>query len=240
MITKQHTDMAKSDLNQADLQKEEKLREERVEQRVSAVEKFFNENKKLIWGVLGAIVVIGLAVLAYHKFYVQPRKAEAQEQMFPAEASFRAGEYEIALNGDGNNLGFAEIAKEYGAKAGKDVYLYAGICALQLGSYDDAVSYLKKYDGKDDILAAKALSCEGDAYVGLENYKEALSCYDKAAAQIDNVFAASYLLKAGQVCEKLGDKEKALTYYKKIKENYPNSTEGFEIDKYISRIEYAE
>lgn len=223
-----------------DLKEQEKLQQEKVEQSVSAVETFFNDNKKTIWGVLAAIVVIGLAVLAYQKFYVQPKKAEALEQMFPAEAAFAASEFDLALNGDGNNLGFAEIAKEYGSKAGKDVYMYAGICNLQLGNYEEALSCLKKYSGKDVILAAKALSCQGDAYVGLENYSSALSCYEKAAAKIDNIFAASYLLKAGVVCEEMGQPSKALSFYKQIKEKYPQSIEGYDIDKYISRIESAE
>ena len=159
--------------------------------------------------------------------------------MFPAEANFRAQEYALALNGDGNVLGFAQIAKEYGSKAGKSVYLYAGICELQLGNYESALSYLKKYNGKDAILAARALGCQGDAYVGLEKYKEALSSFEKAAAKTDNIFAASYLLKAGIVCEELGNKEKALSFYKKIKDQYPQSIEGYEVDKYISRIENA-
>ncbi len=223
-----------------DLKKEEKLHEEKVEQKVTSVEHFFNENKNVIWGSLAAIVVIGLIVLAYHKFYVQPKKVEAQEQMYPAENAFREGSYETALKGDGKNLGFEEIAKEYGTKAGKDVYMYAGICELNLGNFESAISYLKKYNGKDEILAAKALACEGDAYVGLEKYREALDCYDKAASKIDDIFAAAYLLKAGIVCEELGDSRKALTYYKKIKETYPQSMEGAEIDKYISRIEIAQ
>ena len=45
------------------------------------------------------------------------------------------------------------------------------------------------------------------------------------------------MLKAGVVCEQMGDNEKALTYYKAIKDKYPQSIEGYDIDKYISRIE---
>ncbi len=177
------------------LKEQEKLKQEKVEEKVSAIEKFFNENKKLIWSCLGVLVLIGLLILSYQKFYLQPKSAEGQAQMFPAEANFRAQEYALALNGDGNVLGFAQIAKEYGSKAGKSVYLYAGICELQLGNYENALSYLKKYNGKDAILAARALGCQGDAYVGLEKYKEALSNFEKAAAKTDNIFAASYLLK---------------------------------------------
>ena len=78
----------------------------------------------------------------------------------------------------------------------------------------------------------------GDAYVGLEDYKSALAAYEKAAATADNLFAAGYLLKAGQVAEELGDKDKALACYKKIKDQYPESAEASDIDKYITRIEF--
>lgn len=225
---------------QENLKDLEKAQQEKVEEKISSVEKFFNENKKMIWSVLSAIVVIGVAILLYNKLYVEPKTAEALQQMFPAEAQFAAREYETALNGDGNIMGFAEIAKEYGNKAGKAVYFYAGVCELQLGNFDSAVTYLKKYKGSDPILAAKALGCLGDAYVGLGDNNKALGFYDKAAASADNMFAASYLLKAGVVCEELGNNAKALDYYKKIKETYPQSLEGYDIDKYISRIENAE
>ena len=229
--------MAKQSSVKEQLKMEEKLQQERVEERVSSFDKFFEENKKtIIWTVV-AILLIGALILCYQKFYLQPKTAEAQEQMFPAEASFRAGEYELALNGDGNTLGFAQVIDEYGTKAGKSVYFYAGLCELQMGNYENALSYLKKYNGKDNILAAKALGAQGDALVGLERYSEALSVYDKAASKIDNIFTASLLLKAGVLCEEMGSLDKALEYYKKIKKDYPQSMEGYDIDKYITRIE---
>ncbi|MBP5567004.1 MAG: tetratricopeptide repeat protein, partial [Bacteroidales bacterium] len=111
----------------------EEVRQEQVETSVSKFEQFYEKYKNIIWAVLGAIVVIWLAILGYQKYIYQPKCAEAQEQAFPAEASFAQGEYELALNGDGNVLGFTEIIDSYGSKAGKAVYLYAGICELQLG-----------------------------------------------------------------------------------------------------------
>ena len=223
--------------NKKDLKQQEKQQEELVEQRISSVERFFEENKKIIWGCAIAAVVIGLGVLAYHKFYLQPLKAEAQAQMFPAEASFRNGEWELALKGDGNTLGFEQIIEDYGGKAGNSTWMYAGICELQLGNYEQALSYLKKYKGSDKMMTAKAISLQGDALTGLEKYKEALACYMKAASVIDNPFTAGYLLKAGVVNEELGDKAAALDCYKKIKDQYPQSMEAYDIDKYIGRIE---
>lgn len=210
---------------------------ENIEVTVSKTDKFYNENKKTIWGVLIAILVIGLGVLAYGKFIYTPKCEEAMAAAYPAEMNFQKGEYELALNGDGNVPGFAQIIEDYGTKSGKAVYLYAGICELQLGNFEGAIDYLGKYNAKDPILAARAKACQGDAYVGLEKYDEAVKCFEAAAATADNTFAAAYLLKAGLTYEKLGNKANALAAYKKIKDNYPQSLEAYEIDRYISAVE---
>lgn len=210
---------------------------EAVAEAVSKTELFFKNYGKLIVIILIAAVVVAAGIFCWYKFAYQPKVAEAQGQMVYAEQSFRNSDFETALNGDGNALGFAQIIDEYGAKAGKSVYFYAGVCELQLGNYESAVKYLESYKGKDAILAARAKACTGDAYTGLENYSKALSCFESAAAEADDMFAASYLLKAGIVAEKLGQDAKALSFYKKIKEEYPQSMEGYDIDKYIGRIE---
>ena len=217
---------------------EQELRQQNVAEAVSKTELFFQKNGKLIYGCVAAVLVIALAILAYNRFYLQPKKAEAQAEMFKAEQKFAQGDFELALSGDDNNLGFADIIDKYGAKGGESVYLYAGSCALNLGRFEDAISYLKKYDGKDRILLSRAQAGIGDAYVGLEDYTAALAAYEKAAATADNMFAAGYLLKAGQVAEELGDKDKAVSFYKKIKDQYPQAPEAIDIDKYITRIEF--
>ena len=210
---------------------------EAVVEAVSKTEQFFEKNGKLLTIICVAVVVACAAVFCWHKFVHQPKVAEAQGQMALAEDNFRAADYELALNGDGNVLGFVQILDEYGTKAGKAINFYAGVCELQLGNWESAIKYLEAYNGKDQILAARAKACLGDAYVGLEDYKKALGYFEQAAAAADNMFAATYLLKAGAVADKLGDNAKALSFYNKIKEEYPQSMEGYDIDKYIGRIE---
>ena len=208
-----------------------------VAEAVSKTDLFFKEYGKLMAIILAVLVVLGAGALCWYKFLYQPAVVEAQGHMTSAEQSFAEGDFETALNGDGNALGFAQIVEEYGSKAGKSVYLYAGICELQLGNWDSALKYLNSYKGKDEILAARAEACKGDAYVGLENYEKALAHFEKAAAKVDNMFAATYLLKAGLTAEKLGQDDKALSFYKTIKDKYPQSMEGYDVDKYIGRIE---
>ena len=216
--------------------KREEAIQENLEQTVSSTEKFFAKYGKTMWITLAAIVVVGVGILLYNKFVYQKQCNEAMEQAFPAEQSFQNGEFEIALNGDGNNLGFADVIKNYGSKAGKAVYLYAGVCELNLGNFEDAISYLKKYNVKEPILAARAKACEGDAYVGLQNYKAAVECFEKAASISDNVFAAGYLMKAGLAYGALGDKSSALACYNKINDYYPQSVEAYDIATSIARV----
>lgn len=212
------------------------VQEEQVVTTVSGIEQFLKKNEKVLeWIIIGVIVVI-LAFLAINKWYLTPAKEEAKGQMFNAEQLFRAGNYEAALAGDGNVLGFADVASQYGNKAGRIVNFYAGVCALQTGDNESAISYLKKYSTKDKILKARALCCIGDAYSNLGDNTQAVNYYKKAAAVEDNAYAAGYLLKEGITLEEMGDAAGALECYEEIELKYPDSMEGYEIAKYISRV----
>lgn len=210
--------------------------EETVGEALNQTEHFIEKYKKpLLYSVIAILAVTAIG-FAYQNLYRKPHINEALAQTFVAEQYFRADSFALALNGDGNALGFKQIIDEYGDNAGEAIYLYAGISELQLGNYNEAITLLKKYGGDDLILQARALCNIGDAYAGLQNNKEAVSYYMKAAKHVDNSFAANYLLKAGIMYEELGDKENAIKAYEEIKVKYPQTVEGYEIDKYISRI----
>lgn len=210
---------------------------EQVATTVSGVEEFFKKNQKWIEWALIAVLVIIFGIFAVNRWVITPAKVEAQGQMFKAEQLFRAGDFETALNGDGNVLGFTDIISSYGKKAGKSVYLYAGLCNLQLGNNEEALSLLGKYKTGDKIMQGRAWCAMGDAYSNLKDYRNALSFYKKAAELEDNALAANYLLKAALVSEELGDTAGALKLYKEIETKYPQTLEGYDIQKYISRIE---
>ena len=217
---------------------QQELQQEQVATTVSGAEAFFRKNQKWVEWALIAVLVIVFGILAINRWVITPARQEAQGQMFQAEQSFRNGDFETALNGDGNVLGFADIISNYGSKAGKSVYLYAGLCNLNLGNYEEAIANLKKYNTKDKIMQGRAYCATGDAYSNLEDYSNALAWYKKAAAlDKENPYSAEYLFKAALVSEQLGDKDGALKLYKEIELKYPQTLEGYDIQKYISRIE---
>ena len=219
---------------------EEELRQQNMQEAVSKTEDFFKKYGNMMYGCILAVLIAALAVLAYNRFILQPKKQQATDQMVQAERWFLSGEYELALNGDDNDPGLLEIIDQYGSKAGEAVYMYAGIAALKTGDYENAIAQLKKYDGKDPILKGRAEACIGDAYAELQDYANAIAYYQKAAKTTGNALAATYILKAGIMAEESGDKAQALSFYKEIKDKWGNAPEAMEIDKYISRIEIAE
>lgn len=210
-----------------------------VGQAVSSVEVFLKENGKVLTTIVTIIILAVAAIMLLSKFVFKPAKEEAKVAAAPAETYFQQGNYEQALNGDGNALGLADIISEYGKKAGNGVFFEAAACQLQLKNYTEALNYLKSYKSKDKITKARALCCMGDAYVGLDDNASALKSYKAAAAVADNNFAANYLLKAGIAAEELGNNAEALDCYKQIKVKYPNAIEAMDIDKYIARINNA-
>lgn len=214
---------------------DEKL--EVVEEALSKTEKFIENNQKIISIVIGAIVVIVLGYFGLNKYYFEPREKEAQIQMFAAEKFFEQDSLNKALFGNGNNLGFIDMIDQYGStKAGNLAAYYAGISYLRQGNYQEAINYLKKFDGNDQIIAPLAIGAMADAYVELNDLSKAADLYLKAAGKSDNEFTRPMMLfKAGRAFELSNNFKKAAETYEKIKKDFPNSTEGRTIDKYIER-----
>lgn len=226
-------DMAKENV------KKDEERLESIESTLGKTEMFIENNKKTITIVVVAVVIVILAIFGIKKYYIEPRNEEAMAQMFHAEQSFMNDDYATALNGDGNNAGFMDIISNYGStKSGNLAKYYAGICYLNLGDFNNAIKYLGEYKGKDDIVKPLAMGAMGDAYLELDNAAEAAKCYERAALDSKNSFTSPMMLmKAGYSYEMVENYQKALEMYKIIQTEYPNSNEGFSIEKNIAYIE---
>ena len=166
------------------------------------------------------------------------RNDEAQSQMFQAEKYLEIDSLKLALNGDGNYLGFLDIAKDYKFTNSGNLAIYsAGICYLHLGEYKEAIEYLNKYTKKDKVIGSLAIGATGDAYVELGDIEKGVSKYIEAADYAKNSFNTPlFLMKAGELYELTGKFSEALKLYERIENQYPESTEGIAIEKYIARV----
>lgn len=204
---------------------------------VVKTEDFMEKYQKPIVIGLSVVVLLVLIFFGFKKFYKEPLEEEAREQMFMAEHYFLIDSFKVALNGvEGGDYGFLKIIDEYGStRSGNLAHYYAGICQRELGSYEEAITHLKKYNGKDEIVGGKALCAIGDAYVQLGKYDDAATYFMKAADYRDNLYAAEYLAKAALVYEELGKFADMLKAYERIKTDYPNSPAAQVVDKEIVR-----
>jgi len=207
-----------------------------VEETLTKTEQFLEENyKPLLIGLAVVVVLVGIFWLG--RMYLSKKNEEAQAQMYQAQKYLELDSINLALNGDGNYLGFLDIAKEYKfTKAGNLARYSAGICNLHLGNYEEAIEYLEKYSKKDKVIGSIAIGATGDAWVELGDPEKGISKYLEAAAYADNSFNTPlFLMKAAELYELNGKYSDALKLYERIKEEYPTSTEGSSIDKYIAR-----
>ena len=222
--------------------KQTKDPEVKIENALGKTENWLIRNRKVLMGILIAAVAVALIIFGYIHIYKNPRQLKASEASFVAEQYFANDQYDLALNGDGTNDGFVEVAEQYrNTAAGNMASHYAGICYLKLGDYDNAMEYLGKYKKVKgfpaSIVNAQNAGLIGDVYSQKGDYKNAVAMYEKAVKESDNILTVPiYLKKAGLVYEQLGDNAKALECYQTLSEDYFNSLEARDIDKYIGRV----
>ncbi|MDR1757283.1 MAG: tetratricopeptide repeat protein [Culturomica sp.] len=220
-------------------QKKNEDKFEQIEDVLTRGEQFIESNQKKIINVITGILVVVVAVLGYNRFIRQPRIQEAANQIYGAQNYFERDSFNLALNGDGNISGFLEIADNYGSTpAGNLAKYYAGLCFLYTGDYSSAIRYLEKFSSNDLLVSNMAIANIGDAYMQMGEYEKAASNYKKAAASRQNDFSSPvFLLKSGMAYEKAGEYGKALEAYEQIEKEFPASTEGRDIQKYIVRAQ---
>ncbi len=210
-----------------------------IEETLSKTEQFIEENQKSLMTIIGAIVGIVALFSVYQNFYIEPMEKEAQAEMYMAELYFQKDSFNLALNGDGQYLGFLDIADDYSStNVGQLANYYAGLSYLHTADYDNAIEYLGDFSSDDIILSSLALGCIGDAYMELGDTDAALDAYADAVNNSANDFTAPrYMMKQAMIYTSNGDNNKALDLFKAIQSDYKTSREANGIEKYIARVE---
>ncbi|MDQ3016044.1 MAG: tetratricopeptide repeat protein [Bacteroidota bacterium] len=201
---------------------------------------FFEENQKIIIGVIAALVLVIGGWFVYTNLIKGPKEEKAMSQMWMAQVQFEQDSFQVALdNPGGGHPGFINIISDYkGTKAGNLASYYAGVAYLNLGNFEAAKSHLEDFTPAGLIGPVMKHGALGDTYSELNQMDKAMEQYKKAAESSDNELLTPYYLKKLALLHELqGEKDKALDIYRKIKSQYPNSNEALSIDKYIARAE---
>ncbi len=210
-----------------------------VEEALSRSEQFIERNQNILIYTITLVVLIISGYIGYTRFILSPREKAAQEEMFMAQKYFERGDFELALEGEAEDmtLGFLDIMEEFRRTTSANLSrYYAGISLIQLGELEEGIDYLKRFRTRDQILGSMKYGAIGDAYWELGELEKAARYYRRAYQyKPDKLTAPAYLLKAGLLFEHKGEYDEAIRLYERIRKEYTNSNEGREIEKYIAR-----
>lgn len=220
-----------------------------VEQAIGKTEQFVEKNKNILsYGVLGLFAIV-LLIMGYNKYIRIPNQEEAYSTIWHAEQYFDQDNFNYALNGNDDNIGFLEIIDNFGSTpSGNLAKYYAGICYFKMAQadtsgmadeyYENAIDFLSDFESDDINIKPMSIGVIGDCQMELGKQDKAAAKYMEAAHLQDNDFISPMMLKkAGMTYFILGEHEKALTAFNEIKDKYYSSAEGRDIKKYIARQE---
>jgi len=211
-----------------------------IEDGLSKTEQFIEDNSKILFSIIGGLVLLFLVYYGYNNLYKAPLNKKAQKQLFIAEQYFEKDSFQTALDGNNQFDGLVTISKKYSTtKSGQLAKYYAGISYLNIGEYQKAITILDGYKSDDQLLLSIAKSAIGDAFAQIDQPNEAIEYYQKAIQiEKNSLTTPIILMKCAQLHEINQDYNAAMKCYETIKSDYPDSKMVKSIDKYISNLKY--
>ncbi len=198
----------------------------------------YEQNKKRINTITTVVLGAVVAFFAYQKLYKAPKDEKAATAIAFAQRYFEVDSLNAALNGDGQHLGFLKIQKKYSGTATANLCnYYIGVCYLRTGDFKNAIKHLEDFDGKGTDVAYAAWGALGDAYMETGNTKKGIEYYEKATGDKENIlYTPMYLYRLGVAYEMENKPEEAKKAYMRVRDEYPQSQEARDMDKYLARL----
>lgn len=222
-----------------------------LDEGASRSEEWVSKNQNYILGAIGVIAISVLGYLAYNQFVEKPKEASAANEMYYPQQYFdqalatttaKDSLFTLALEGAEGKYGFLDIIEEYsGTKAANLANYSAGMSYLNMNNYQEAITYLEDFSSDDAVLGALAKGGLGDAFMQLGQASDALGYYEAAVKHSGNEYTApKFLYKAGITALEMGDKDKALDFFQRIKDEFPKSENAASIDAFIGMAKSGE
>ena len=162
---------------------------EALQQEVSKVTGYFEQNKSSVLTRVGVLVVVIAGYFGYN-WYTATQDAEGEKKLYKAVYAFEAD----SLSAAAKELG--KVSDDFGGNTQNLADLYLGSTLLKQGKFDQAIEKLKNFSSSDLLVQARAYSLIGDAYSEKKSFSEAIEYYQKASDyKANKFFSPSYLLK---------------------------------------------
>lgn len=217
--------MAKDNTNQ------EKNVVENLNEQITGASRMLENNKKIIYWILAAVLAIAAVILGYIYLYQQPRNDKAATAYGAVDLKAQGNDSIAAAE-------YMKVANQYGGTDGGNLAaLQAGEILYRLKRYDEAAKYLEMFSTGEPVMKANATCLLGDCQVNTKKYDAALSTYRKAIKQADGnpQIAPRVMMKMANIYEFKKDYAKALETYEAILDEYPGFKYGLGMEAYIER-----
>ncbi|MBX2818318.1 MAG: tetratricopeptide repeat protein [Rhodothermaceae bacterium] len=215
----------------------QELREDKVVTLYSRFMEYFDENRNIVFGILGGIVLIVIMGFGYG-FFKDQQENQAQEGLSRAVRLYEADNWREALDGNATTTGLLEVINKFGGTtAGNLAVYYAADSYLNLGEREDALKMFDRYNHNADALGAGAYAAEAAIYEDQGEYGKAADRYKDAARIFESDFtSARYLVSAGRNYERAGNFNEAIEMYESLREDFPDSEQAQDVDLFLARV----
>ncbi len=195
------------------------------------------KNSKLVTIVVVTVVAIVALVLLYFYAIRKPAVDSANNAIGQADLQLMLAQDSTALEQ------YQAVAGDYGYDAGNRANLNAAILLFKNGKYQEAINYLDDFKASESVIGAAAASLEGDCYVNLKNYDEAIKYFKKAADISDKnpLYTPVFLMKQANVYREQKNFPAEVEVYQEIVDEYPTYGDamGIDMEKYLERAKLS-
>ncbi len=200
----------------------------------------FEEYQKQVFIAAGIIVVIVAGIYIY-SIKAEESEAKATAELAKVLPAIEQKQYQQAIDGQPGTgvIGLKKLVEDYsGTESGEAAKLMLANAEFYLGNYDEALKYYESYSGEIREMRAAAIAGQAACYEEKGEYEKAGNLFEKAA----NVFKLnannpSYLVSAGRNYLKVNNFDNARKVFETVKNEYENSNEARNIERYLSKVE---
>lgn len=201
------------------------------------------KNKKSIFGIVAAVIVVVLAVFGWIFWNKSNDKKSAQQfssALVKAQKNINPNEAKAESIYTANLIKeLSNVAKTEDGKAGAhQANIVKGALLFQEGKAAEALKALENVDVNEPNIEANVIILRGDCYVDLNKYAEALKQYEEAFTLVKEAnpeIAARLLLKKARVLDAQKKYADALAVYELILKDYPQNVAGMNVEAYAER-----
>ncbi len=219
----------------------QELREDKVVTFYTQFLDFFEDNRSLVFGILGGIVLLIVMGFGYGIFK-DNQEDRAQDALAGAVRLYENNDWRGAIDGADGVKGLPEVASDFGGtKAGNLALYYAADAYYKLGENESALKYFQDFDNGDDALGAGAYAGEAAILESQGEFGDAADRYKEAALVYESNFTSGrYLQSAGRNYEQAGEFDEAREVYELIRERFPDSAQASDVDMLMARVDVKE